>query len=67
MRDMYNLYAKRSTSELNQLRSKKWLRITKLELCNRGWFDNKELEALTGQVRAIDAEIARRKAQSRLF
>ena len=66
MRDMYNLYAKRSTSELNRLRSKKYLRMTKVR-GEYGWFNQREADRLEGQIKAIDAELAKRKAQQALF
>lgn len=66
MADTYNLYAKRSTSELNQMRSKKYLRMTKVA-GEYGWFNQREAESLAQQITAIDAELAKRKAQLPLF
>lgn len=66
MRDMYNLYAKRSDVELRQMRSLKYLRMSKL-IGVKGFFAEREELALREQIRAIDAELEKRSLQQRLF
>jgi len=62
MRDMYSLYAKRTTSELNQMRSKKYLELQKVANIS-GYFAQRDVIRLNDQITAIDAELAKRKAQ----
>lgn len=66
MRDMYNLYAKRTVSELNQLRSKKYLKLLEVQRSN-GFFAERDAADIQGCITAIDAELAKRKAQQPLF
>jgi len=66
MRDLYNLYAKRTIAELNQMRSKKFLALIKAEQ-GAGFFASKECTSLKEQIAAIDAELEKRKLQQALF
>lgn len=66
MRDYYNLYAKRSITELKQMRSRKYLRMVQVAALP-GFFNMQEELALRDQIKAIDAELDRRAAQQPLF
>jgi len=63
---MYNVYNKTSTYGLHVLRSKKVVMCQKL-MAQGGWFAEKELAIYRDQIRAIDAEIARRSAKEPLL
>lgn len=61
-RDMYNLYAHRTTEELLKLRSKK---VVKMQTSHSfgSYFSTRDLETLKQTIAAIDVELARRAAQ----
>lgn len=65
-RDMYNIYAKRSSEDLRKLYSKHYNRLMSLEGRRMGWFDLREADSLRERMRSIDAELTRRYAQTTL-
>jgi len=60
MRDMANLYHKLPTDSLKVLRSKKVVRLQKLEAEHRSFFVKQELEAVQYQIHQIDVELTAR-------
>lgn len=65
-RDMYNIYRKTPTAALRENRSIKYARLQKLRSL-QGFFINREIDAIESQIRAIDAELARRRDQMDLL
>lgn len=67
MNDKYNLYAHRDAHELRKLYSKKFNRLQRLRSQQMGYFVKREIAALQEQMKAIEAELAKRDAQLALF
>lgn len=65
-RDMGNIYSRMTTEALKRLLSKKFMRVARLEN-SWGYLDTQELRVLRHHMRQIDAELACRKYQTRLF
>lgn len=61
----YNLYVKMDDLSLRKLRSKKFLRVTKL-LTMKGYLAEKEEMSLREQIQAIDAVLESRRLQTKL-
>jgi len=66
MKDMANVYRKVSSDELRELRSKKFIRLQKLEGYCGGFFTAKEIAALRHQLHQIDVELTCRFYQTEL-
>jgi len=61
-RDTYNLYAHRTTADLQKLRSKKVVKMQNTHSFG-SYFSTRDLETLKESIKAIDVELARRSAQ----
>lgn len=61
-----NLYAKKSTLELRQLRSKKHARLAVIGATG-SWFTTRERDMLERTIKQIDVELAAREAQLTLL
>lgn len=66
MKDTRNIYWSRTTKDLRELRSKKIVVLNKLGKVG-GYFTRMEVAKLKHQVEMIDAILAAREAQERLF
>jgi len=66
MNDMANVYRKRKSDELRELRSRKAVRLQKLESEPTGFFVKREIEILTHQIHQIDVELTARFYQREL-
>jgi len=64
---MGTFYAQQTTHSLNVLRSKKFLRLTKLQSEPATYLNVQERRKLNQQIGWIDVELAARAAQLRLF
>lgn len=60
------LYAKKTTSELKTMRSKKYNRLTKLQSQPNTYFNLRECEDLRQMILWIDAELEARALQQQL-
>jgi len=67
MKDMANVYRKRSSDELRLLRSKKIVRLEKCAGFCDGYFNRKEMIILAHQIHQIDVELTCRFQQQALF
>jgi len=67
MKDMVSVYVGMSSKQLKTLRSKKYLRIQKLEGQPIGYFNIQELRTLRQQLQWIDAVIESRDLQLELL
>jgi hypothetical protein len=67
IREMSSLYQYMSNDDLRRLRGRKYLRKQKLLTQPDGWWLQAELLTLEGHLRRIDAELAARAAQERMF
>lgn len=67
MRDMSAVYFKLSSESLRALRSKKVVRRENLRSHYMGYLDQQELRMLNAQIKWIDAVLASRDQQMRLF
>jgi len=65
-KDMYSVYSKMSDLELRKLRSKKVLKMHKVEGYN-SWFARRDRDLLSGQIMQIDAVLESRAAQMKLL
>jgi len=63
MYDMSGYYRNKPTSELKTLRSKKFLKIQKLESEPKFWFSERELQTQRSLLKMIDAELNSRADQ----
>jgi len=66
MTDMANVYRKVPSDELRSLRSKKFIRLQKLEGFCDGFFTAKEIDALRHHIHQIDVELTCRFYQTEL-
>lgn len=64
--DMSTVYMNMSEYDLRKLRSKKYLRLTRIQN-SQGWFDKKETATLKSHMHQIDVEIACRVAQQSMW
>jgi len=67
MKDMVSIYVGMTTKQLATLRSKKWLRLTKIEHQPIGYFNLIEARTLRQQIIWIDAVLESREAQLELL
>jgi len=67
MKDMVSVYVGMSSKQLKGLRSKKFLRIQKLEGKPVGYFNIQELRTLRQQLAWIDAVLESRELQLELL
>jgi hypothetical protein len=67
MKDMANTYRNMKTPALIELRSKKYVRLQKLESEHKGFFVKQEIDALKHQIHQIDVERTSRLLQRTLF
>lgn len=66
-KDMTSYYAQQTVVDLNRLRSQKYNRISRLRKEAATYLNLQELRKLTQQINWIDAELACRRDQIRLF
>jgi len=67
MKDMANVYRNRKSDDLRLLRSKKIVRLQKLESEVSGFFVKREIEILNHQIHQIDVELTARFYQATLL
>jgi len=66
-RDMANVYRKMSDDQLRKLRSKKFVRLQKINQMPGGFFIRKERAVLEHQIHQADVELNARFLQLRLI
>jgi len=66
MKDMTSCYNNRTSKELRTLRSKKVLSLMRLE-ADKSWMAKRDAQAVRQYIVWIDAVLASREAQERLF
>jgi len=64
--NLYTLYSRMSIAQLNQNRSKKVLRLLQIS-GSKGYFADQERQRIAHQIDSIDAVLASRRNQLKLF
>jgi len=65
--DMTGYFMAKSIGELNQLRSKTYLRLLRLQSEPQGYFTKRDMAHAMNRIKQIDAALAAKKAQLKLF